>query len=192
MHLVFSAWIFYESSILGWMTDYSFRCQPVDYATTGKPMRLAEISWWYFMSKIIDLAETFFYVLEKRFHLITVYHVVHHSIMLFVWLGVKYVPGGHITFFAWINCFVHLFIYGYLVLRTVAPAFKTYLLIAKTYFPMGGKKDKQPTKPKEIKEVEVKETPDLTNDNEGDLNSGFSSYLQSSSGINQLNSTKSF
>lgn len=44
--------------------------------------------------------------------------------------------GGHITFFAWINCFVHLFIYGYLVLRTVAPAFKTYLLIAKTYFPM--------------------------------------------------------
>lgn len=56
----------------------------------------------------------------------------------------------------------------------------------------GGKKDKQPTKPKEIKEVEVKETPDLTNDNEGDLNSGFSSYLQSSSGINQLNSTKKF
>lgn len=45
----------------------------------------------------------------------------------------------------------------------------------------GGKKDKQPTKPKEIKEVEVKET-DTTNDNEGDLNSGFSSYLQSSSG----------
>lgn len=46
----------------------------------------------------------------------------------------------------------------------------------------GGKKDKQPTKPKEIKEVEVKET-DTTNDNEGDLNSGFSSYLQSSTGI---------
>lgn len=45
----------------------------------------------------------------------------------------------------------------------------------------GGKKDKQPTKQKEIKEVEVKET-DTTNDNEGDLNSGFSSYLQSSSG----------
>lgn len=40
MHLVFSAWIFYESSVLGWMTDYSFRCQPVDYATTGKPMRV--------------------------------------------------------------------------------------------------------------------------------------------------------
>ncbi|CAO1432490.1 unnamed protein product [Diamesa tonsa] len=50
----------------------------------------------------------------------------------------------------------------------------------------GGKKDKQPTKPKEIKEVEVKETPDLTNDNEGDLNSGFSSYLQSSSGTETL------
>ena len=48
----------------------------------------------------------------------------------------------------------------------------------------GGKKDKQPTKQKEIKEVEVKET-DTTNDIEGDLNSGFSSYLQSSSGENQ-------
>ena len=55
--------------------------------------QLAEISWWYFMSKIVDLAETLFYVVEKRFHLITIYHVVHHSIMLFVWLGVKYVPG---------------------------------------------------------------------------------------------------
>ncbi|CAO1432628.1 unnamed protein product [Diamesa serratosioi] len=48
-----------------------------------------------------------------------------------------------------------------------------------------GKKDKQPTKQKEIKEVEVKET-DTTNDNEGDLNSGFSSYLQSSSGTETL------
>lgn len=45
-----------------------------------------------------------------------------------------------------------------------------------------GKKDKQLPKQKEIKEVEVKETPDTTNDIEGDLNSGFSSYLQSSSG----------
>lgn len=44
-----------------------------------------------------------------------------------------------------------------------------------------GKKDKQPTRQKEFKEVEVKET-DTTNDNEGDLNSGFSSYLQSSTG----------
>lgn len=48
-----------------------------------------------------------------------------------------------------------------------------------------GKKDKQQPKQKEIKEVEVKETPDTTNDIEGDLNSGFSSYLQSSSGNNQ-------
>lgn len=41
MHLMFSAWIFYESSVLGWMTDYNFRCQAVDYATTGKPMRVS-------------------------------------------------------------------------------------------------------------------------------------------------------
>uniref|UniRef100_A0A1A9WPN5 Elongation of very long chain fatty acids protein n=1 Tax=Glossina brevipalpis TaxID=37001 RepID=A0A1A9WPN5_9MUSC len=39
VQVLFSAWLFYESSISGWLNGYSFRCEPVDYSYTPNALR---------------------------------------------------------------------------------------------------------------------------------------------------------
>lgn len=79
--VVFSTWLVYEFLASGWWGDYSFRCQPIDRSTTGKPMRMAEIAWWYFISKFTEFTDTVFFVLRKKFDHVSPLHIVHHGIM---------------------------------------------------------------------------------------------------------------
>ena len=56
---------------------------------------MANVSWWYFFSKYIELLDTVFFMLRKKFNQISFLHVYHHSTMLINWwLQIKYVPGG--------------------------------------------------------------------------------------------------
>lgn len=41
LQVIFSCWLFYEASITGWLTGYSFRCQPVDYSRSPMAMRVS-------------------------------------------------------------------------------------------------------------------------------------------------------
>lgn len=42
--MVFSAWLFYEIGMSGWLTgDYSLRCQPVDYSDRPQVLRVGDI-----------------------------------------------------------------------------------------------------------------------------------------------------
>ena len=40
IQVIFSFWLFYEACISGWLTGYSLRCQPVDYSTSPKALRV--------------------------------------------------------------------------------------------------------------------------------------------------------
>lgn len=98
---------------------------------------MANLSWWYFISKFTDFFETFIFVLGKRFDLVNTYHVAHHSIMpTSVWWGVKFLPGGHSTFFGFLNAFVHMVIYSYLVIVGAFPKAKPYFGWWKTFLPI--------------------------------------------------------
>ena len=56
---------------------------------------MANVSWWYFFSKYIELLDTVFFMLRKKFNQISFLHVYHHSTMpINWWLQIKYVPGG--------------------------------------------------------------------------------------------------
>lgn len=60
---------------------------------------MANASWFYFVSKYVELLDTVFFVLRKKFNQVSVLHVYHHSTMLWTsWIAVKYTPGGHCTF----------------------------------------------------------------------------------------------
>lgn len=37
----FSVWLFYEASMAGWLTGYSYRCEPVDRSTSPNAMRVS-------------------------------------------------------------------------------------------------------------------------------------------------------
>ncbi|RZB40769.1 elongation of very long chain fatty acids protein, partial [Asbolus verrucosus] len=99
---LFSSWIFYEYLMSGWWGSYSFRCQPVDYSNS--PMAL-----------------------RKNSHVSTL-HVIHHGCMPFsVWMGMKFAPGGHSTFFALLNSFVHIIMYFYYMVAAMGPQYQKFI-----------------------------------------------------------------
>lgn len=70
----------------------------------------------------------FFFVLRKKNKQISVLHVVHHGVVPFsVWFGVRFVPGGHATFFGMLNSFVHIWMYLYYGLAAMGPHIQKYL-----------------------------------------------------------------
>lgn len=57
--------------------------------------QIARALWWYYMSKLIELMDTVFFVLRKKDNQLTYLHVYHHSTMFFFWwIGIRWVAGG--------------------------------------------------------------------------------------------------
>lgn len=52
-----------------------------------------------------------------------------------VWWGVKFLPGGHSTFFGFVNTFVHVVIYSYFLTITLFPATRRIFFWWKTFYP---------------------------------------------------------
>lgn len=127
--VIFSAWLFYEIGISGWLTgDYSLRCQPVDYSDRPEVLRMVYASWWYYFSKFTEFMDTIFFVLRKKNNHVSTLHVIHHGCMpMSVWFGVKFTPGGHSTFFGLLNTFVHIVMYTYYLLAAMGPKVQPYL-----------------------------------------------------------------
>ncbi|XP_066996660.1 very long chain fatty acid elongase AAEL008004 [Anabrus simplex] len=125
---LFSAWIFYEYLQSGWAGHYSFRCQPVDYSNSPMALRMARTCWWYYFSKFTEFFDTLFFILRKKFNQVSNLHVIHHGCMpMSVWMGMKFAPGGHSTFFALLNTFVHIIMYFYYMVAAMGPQFQKYL-----------------------------------------------------------------
>ena len=72
--------------------------------------------------------DTIFFVIRKKNSQISTLHVIHHGIMPFsVWWGVKFVPGGHATFFGFLNSIVHMVMYTYYGLAALGPHMNRFL-----------------------------------------------------------------
>lgn len=66
--------------------------------------------------------------MRKRYDQVSTLHVIHHGIMPFsVWWGVKFAPGGHSSFFGFLNTFVHIVMYTYYMLAAMGPKVQKYL-----------------------------------------------------------------
>lgn len=125
---IFSTWIFYEYLQSGWWGHYSFRCQPVDYSDNPLALRMARTCWWYYISKFTEFFDTLFFLLRKKNQHVSTLHVIHHGCMPFsVWMGMKFAPGGHSTFFAMLNSFVHIVMYFYYMVAALGPKYQKYI-----------------------------------------------------------------
>lgn len=128
VQVFFNAMMFIMCLDAGWLGSYSFICEPVDYSNTPFAMKMPNVGWWYYLFKIIDLMDTVFFVLRKKNSQVTFLHVYHHTIMVvYVWVGINIWAGGHGTFFALLNTFVHVVMYGYYFLAGLGPKFQKYL-----------------------------------------------------------------
>ncbi|NXP92743.1 ELOV5 protein, partial [Passerina amoena] len=121
-----SLYMFYELVTGVVEGGYNFFCQ--DTHSGGEAdMKIIRVLWWYYFSKLIEFMDTFFFILRKNNHQITVLHVYHHATMLNIWWFVmNWVPCGHSYFGATLNSFIHVLMYSYYGLSAV-PAMRPYL-----------------------------------------------------------------
>jgi hypothetical protein len=126
--VVLSTYMFYEFLAAGWFMNYSWFCQPIDYTDAPLPNRMVRVSWLFFFSKLIELADTIFFILRKKNNQVSFLHVFHHTAMPIAWWwGVRFVCGGSGTFHGMVNSFVHVVMYSYYCLSAFGPGVQKYL-----------------------------------------------------------------
>ncbi|XP_030061389.1 very long chain fatty acid elongase 1 [Microcaecilia unicolor] len=123
-----SAYIVYEFLMSGWLTGYTWHCDPVDFSDDPMALRMVRVAWLFLFSKFFELLDTVFFVLRKKNSQITFLHIFHHSVLPWSWWwGVKFGPGGMGSFHAMINSLVHVIMYFYYGLSAAGPRFQKYL-----------------------------------------------------------------
>ena len=71
--------------------SYSWACQPIDYSNDPEALRALNMAWFFYISKFVDMFDSFFFVLKKKFTHLSFLHVFHHGIMPFeCWWGARY------------------------------------------------------------------------------------------------------
>merc|ERR1719228_1514923 len=125
---LFSFWMFAESWAFFVTGNYSWHCEPVDYSDNLDSRRVLRLGWWYFFSKFIDLLDTVFFIMRKKFNQVSTLHVIHHSTLpLLSWWGPRFVGGGQTGFGPFLNSGVHTVMYLYYLLSSMGPKVQKYL-----------------------------------------------------------------
>lgn len=89
---------------------------------------MARICYFYYLVKIVELLDTIFFILRKKFNQVTFLHLYHHfSMPAASFIGVKYLAGGHGTFFGFLNANVHIVMYSYYLLTAFGPKMQKFL-----------------------------------------------------------------
>lgn len=124
-----SGYLFYEYLMSGWLFDFTIiGCQPVDYSSSPKALRMVRTCWLFFFTKFIDLLDTVFFIMRKKNNQLTFLHVMHHGVMpISCWVALKFVAGGFGTFSCMLNSFVHFVMYFYYFLSSFGDRFRKYL-----------------------------------------------------------------
>ncbi|XP_072934542.1 very long chain fatty acid elongase AAEL008004-like [Epargyreus clarus] len=101
---------------------YNLWCQKINYEDTPIERLIIDRVWLYYAIKILDLLDTVFFVLRKKFSHVSFLHVYHHlGMCLLGYIGTKYVPGGHGIMLGFINSLVHAVMYTYYLISIVRP-----------------------------------------------------------------------
>ena len=79
--------------------------------------RLTFLLFLHYQNKYVELADTAFMVLRKKYDQVTTLHVYHHLLLLWSWfMVINIAPGSDAYFGALINSLTHIFLYGYYTL----------------------------------------------------------------------------
>lgn len=121
-------WMTLELCWCAYKRGYNLVCQLVDVSNNEYEMRIANVVWWYYISKCMEFMDTFFFILRKKENQLSFLHIYHHSTMFCVWwAGTRFVPGGSVLSAVLVNCFVHVLMYSYYALAAIGPHIQKYL-----------------------------------------------------------------
>jgi len=126
--VILSSYIVIQALRGGWWNDYSFTCQPVDFSDSYKARLMMHVSYVFFLSKFVEMTDSFCFVARKKFSHLSVLHVFHHgTVAMSTYPGVRWVPGGHSTFWGLLNSIVHVFMYSYYFTAALGPQYSKYV-----------------------------------------------------------------
>lgn len=125
IQIVICSYIFISGFLAASSIQHNWFCQPVDYSRSPSALRILTLTYYYFLTKILDLLDTVFFVLRKKDSQVTFLHVYHHGGMLVcAWIAVKYIGGGHNITLGLVNTFVHIAMYSYYLLAALNSKYK--------------------------------------------------------------------
>ncbi|XP_054274964.1 elongation of very long chain fatty acids protein AAEL008004-like [Macrosteles quadrilineatus] len=128
--VVFSTWMCFRLFTTDRAIQYMIQhgCQPLSKEHNPVQDPLREAAWFYFVSKLIELLDTVFFVLRKKQSQVTFLHVYHHSnLAISTWAYLKYVKGEQGILIGFLNSFVHVVMYLYYLLAALGPSMQKYL-----------------------------------------------------------------
>jgi hypothetical protein len=119
--VVLSGYMALETLAAASELGYGLVCNQVVPVPKGGE-RLARVIYIFCLSKIYEFVDTFIMILRKNDHQVTFLHTYHHATIYFVWwFNMRYSPGGDGFQSVFQNSTVHVVMYSYYFLRTVAP-----------------------------------------------------------------------
>ncbi|CAH1401415.1 unnamed protein product [Nezara viridula] len=106
-------------------------CEPIG-GTAGysesDELVFVKIIYIYYLTKLLDLLDTVFFILRKKQSQITFLHLFHHSSMVVnMWLSMDLIREQIISVFGLINVIVHAVMYTYYLLAVLGPSVRKYL-----------------------------------------------------------------
>ncbi|XP_014272630.1 very long chain fatty acid elongase AAEL008004 [Halyomorpha halys] len=106
-------------------------CEPIG-GTAGysEPNQLifVKVIYIYYLTKILDLFDTVFFILRKKQSQITFLHLFHHSSMVVnMWFSMDLIREQIISVFGLVNVTVHVVMYTYYLLAAMGPRVQKYL-----------------------------------------------------------------
>lgn len=124
----FSFYLCVESFTLTFKKNYPWICVPIDPTISELGYREASVTWWFFITKLIEFLDTILFILRKKNGQVTFLHVYHHSTLpLVCWYVAKYAPGAEKLYIGAFNTFVHTIMYSYYGLSALGPWIQPYL-----------------------------------------------------------------
>ncbi|GFU67418.1 elongation of very long chain fatty acids protein 7 [Trichonephila clavipes] len=107
---------------------FQFICGSLNSYETPIIPDIFDLGYQLYVVRYIELLDTVFLVLTKKFNMITPLHVFHHSIVpVFGWFGFRSESSGYLAVFMAVNCVVHIVMYTYYAIAALGPKYHKYI-----------------------------------------------------------------
>ncbi|XP_050520255.1 elongation of very long chain fatty acids protein AAEL008004-like isoform X2 [Daktulosphaira vitifoliae] len=108
---------------------FNYLCHPLPRSSNKNLLlELNKASWFFFVSKLMDLTDTVFFVLRKKQSQVTFLHIYHHcNMVISCWAYLKLIKGEQLLLCGLINATVHVIMYSYYFLSALGPQIQKFL-----------------------------------------------------------------
>lgn len=127
IQVVLCSYMVIRALYVAYDNNYTLVCNKFDLADDS----MGKVHWVFYMSKVLDLVDTYLIVFRRKWRQLSFLHVYHHtSIFFFSWMNLRTAFDGDMYFTIVLNAGVHVIMYAYYFFKALN--FKIPLFIKKT------------------------------------------------------------